>query len=317
MTSSLPSLIEQQLQDIGYTKKLPMSIRAMEHYKIHDEIHILKNIDITLKLNNQNTVLSATLQQFPFQQRNNFELIIDDNFLIQQRGIKIYDCHDFKITFSTISQQRIPHAEKFFIDISNSHNFIIENANIVGGRNAIAVTNCNQFMIKKCRIEKAIGYAIIIHNSSQFKITQCQLNNNLASGIMVIGNSKYGTINNTQCNASTGFLNHDAGIHLCATSSAITLNEIPEYCHEALSIEQKEHRPYGIIIENCQLNTNRAQGIYLEGAVNCLIRYNELAKNNKEGICFDWGSSYNFFNDNNKQQLIWTVYLYWKLIIYF
>lgn len=288
---------DQRLQNIGYTDKLPMSITVAAHYEVNNEQQLLENAKQALTLSaNKDTVLATTLP-FPYEAQKSFELIIDDEFIAQQRGIKIHNCNDFKITAENIIQS-LHKATKFFIEISHCHSFIIENIDTVEGLNIFIISHSHQFQIRKCSIKQAEGYAIIIHQSSQFEISSCLLENNLGAGIMVLGESKNGLINDCQCRASTGYFNCDAGIHLCASSEAITLAEIPEQCHEALSIEEKTCRPYAIVIENCVLNYNRAQGIYLEGAVNCLLQHNQILNNNKEGICLDWGSCHNIVKHN-------------------
>lgn len=159
------------------------------------------------------------------------------------------------------------------------------------------ITDSQLFRVSRLQVEKGHGYGIIIFNSSNFSLENCRIEDNLA-GIMVVGRSKNGSITNCNIAKLRGFCNCDAGVHLCATSRAITPEDLPENCHEPLSIAQKTWRPRTIVIRNTTCSDCRAQGIYLEGAVNCLMQNNVLINNNKEGICFDWGSCYNLFIDN-------------------
>ncbi len=285
------------LHDIGYVDTLPMSIRATAHYEVYNEEQILENSYCSVKNSEIKDVILARELEFPYKNKSSFELIVDDTFFLQSRGIKIQECHDFKITF-TKNTQLLHKVEKFFIEINHSGSFVIDGLDTTAGLNIILVTESTDFIINKCTIKQAEGYAIIIHKSKAFQITQCLLENNLAAGIMLLGESKNGVIRDCLCIGSTGFFNCDAGIHLCATSATITVANIPEQCHEALSIDEKTERPYGIVIDNCALNGNRAQGIYLEGAINCLLRNNQINNNNKEGVCLDWGSCFNIFKNN-------------------
>ncbi len=297
MTTKKSASVRSQLKDIGYTDYIPMAIKATEGYDIKSEQELLECVKKPVVLSEGRDLLSAAAQSFPLLEREGFELVIDDEFLLKQEGVVLRNCKSFNITFSDVNQQ-IYRRAKFLIEIRECQNFIIENLEVIGGRNTIAVSESKDFHIRKCSIEKAEGYGIIIHNGTQFKITQCLFKKNLASGVMVLGASSQGLISECRYEDSTGYFNFDAAIHLCATSEAIGLDDIPEKCHEELSILQKVNRPSGIVIESCVLKGGRAQGAYLEGTINCLIRNNVFTHNNKEGICFDWGSCYNIFKDN-------------------
>ena len=298
MISKTLTSIESQLKDIGYTDDMPMAIKATEHYQIKNEQELVESVKQQVVLNEKRDLLSAAAQKFPLVGREGFELVIDDDFLFQQRGVVLHHCKNFKIIFSDVNQQ-IHKEAKFLIEIQECQHFIIEHLDVIGGRNIIAVSESKDFHIRECRIEKAEGYAVIVHHCTRFHITKSVFKKNLASGVMVLGASSQGLISQCRCEDTTGYFNFDAAIHLCALSETVEFTDIPEKCHGAFSILQKVHRPFGIVIENCVLKGARAQGIYLEGAINCLIRNNILTKNNKEGICFDWGSCYNIFKRND------------------
>jgi parallel beta-helix repeat protein len=292
------AVIDSQLKEIGYIDDIPMAIKATENYHIKSEQELLDDIRKPVVLSKDRDLLSAAALSFPQSEREGFELVIDDDFLFQQRGVVLQHCKHFKIIFSDVEQQ-IHKEAKFLIEIRDCQYFMIENIDVVGGRNTVVISESSDFHIRHCKVEKADGYAIIIHNSTRFKVTKSLFKANLASGVMVLGESSQGLISECRCEGTTGYFNFDAAIHLCATSKAIGLDNIPEKCHEALSILQKVSRPHGIVIEDCVLTDGRAQGIYLEGAINCLMKNNVITKNNKEGVCFDWGSSYNIFKYNH------------------
>jgi hypothetical protein len=88
-----------------------------------------------------------------------------------------------------------------------------------------------------------------------------------------------------------GFLNCDAAIHLSQCTPKVTAEDVPERTHEACSIIKKTRRPHCIEMSGMRLQGNRAQAIYLEGAVACRISHSLLDSCNKEGICFDWGTA--------------------------
>ncbi|MCP3931923.1 MAG: right-handed parallel beta-helix repeat-containing protein [Bacteroidetes bacterium] len=230
-------------------------------------------------------------------EQDNFTLILDQESLDFHRCLRISNCSHFTIR-SFLSSIKPPNGQKFFIEIIDCENFLIEGIFCDGGRNMLCITGSSYFTIKNCTCSNAEGSGIIINNGNNFKVSECFFKNNLSAAILVLGNSFNGNIRDCTCTLSRGYFNHDAAIHLCCTSKHVTASQIPEHCHESLPISEKDRRPHHILIKNCSVTQSRAQGIYLEGVVNCVIEDNLLIQNNKEGICFDWGSCYNFFKNN-------------------
>ncbi len=297
MTNNIHYHERQQLKAIGYTECLPMAIRAAQHYKIYSRDTLLDRVENRRSPKASATIIYASQVDFPLRDQQDFTLIIDTGFFTQQRGIVIQQCTNFRVIVDS-PIQTLAKFEKFFIHIRNSCIFSFAQLDVCGGRNILLITNSQHFSISHCTIKQAEGYALIVHNSAHFQIAQCVFEQNLAAGIMLVGDVSQGIIKNCQIHHSIGYFNWDAGIHLCATTAEIGVEQIPEQCHEARSIEEKINRPYAIVIEQCVLSEHRAQGIYLEGAINCLIQHNQIVNNNKEGVCFDWGSCHNYFSEN-------------------
>ncbi len=296
MTDNICHYERQQLKAIGYSE-YPMPIRATQHYTIYSRHALLDRVENIRKPSENTRLIYASQLDFPLCDQQDFTLIIDTAFFAQQQGIVIQQCQNFSITMDSPVQSLAKFA-KFFIHIRDSHLFNFTQLDVSGGRNILFITHSQHFSITNCTIKQAEGYAIIVHNSTHFQITQCMLEQNLAAGIMLLGAVTQGMIKHCQIRQSKGYFNCDAGIHLCATTAEVGVEQIPEQCHEACSIEEKINRPYAIVIEYCVLNEHRAQGLYLEGAVNCLIQHNQFSNNNKEGVCFDWGSCHNYFINN-------------------
>ncbi len=280
-----------------FQEQLPMSLRAAQGYANLSSKQIFTKIaeveaDVTGPFTHRFEIDSLP---FSLHNQKGISLTLNSNQLQGGGSITIAHCKDFILTASGTSA--LAHGDKFFLKIHNCHNFIIRGLQTTGGRHTLLVTDSQLFRVSQLQVEKGNGYGIIIFNSSNFSLEHCRIEGNLA-GIMVVGRSQNGNISNCNIGNLRGFCNCDAGVHLCATSRAITPEDLPENCHEPLSIEQKTWRPRTIVIRNTTCSDCRAQGIYLEGAVNCLMQNNILLNNNKEGICFDWGSCYNLFIEN-------------------
>ena len=225
-----------------------------------------------------------------------FHLHLDPLDTTGDEPVILDNCSDFILSAESPVSGRT--SKKFFITLSNCSRFILKNLDISNKRHAVFIHHCNDFRIEYCRITRCEGFALILYNSSCFQIRYNRFQNNLAAGIMLVGRTMHGSIQHNVCTKSHGFCNCDAGIHLCAVSAHIDHRHIPENCHEALPFDQKTCRPADILMEHNVVTGCRAQGIYLEGAMRCLIRNNIITGNNKEGICFDWGTSHCYFLEN-------------------
>jgi hypothetical protein len=211
--------------------------------------------------------------------------------------IRLTGCRHFLLR-GTGERLELRGQRKFFLLLEDCTDFCIEGLDTLGGRNPLLIRNSQRFVLRGLSMEAAEGFGIILQHCSDFSVDRCVFLHNLAAGLMLLGNCAIGWIRQGQFRNSRGFLNQDAGLHLCASSAAIGLDEIPEACHEALPITQKSCRPRQLLIEQCVFSGCRAQGLYLEGALNNLIRDNLIMDNNKEGVCFDWGSNFNLFLRN-------------------
>ncbi len=275
-----------------------MILSALEHFEPLDGNQIKNNIaEHSSNPKDYNETIKLPFKNGCLSEKENFSLTIDRAVLEQHPSIRIANCNHFNIS-SFLHHITPSHNKKFFIEIIDCEHFTIEGINCSSGRSIIFITGSSSFTIRECRFSNAEGYGVIINNGHDFKVSECHFDNNLSAGILIVGQSFNGEVLNCVCTRSRGFFNHDAGSHLCHTSPNVTTAQIPEQIHEELPITSKTQRPHHIVIKNCTITHCRAQGIYLEGAVNCLVENNILLNNNKEGICFDWGSCYNLFCRN-------------------
>ncbi len=275
-----------------------MILSALDLFEPLDDNQIrvqIKEHAPTSPRNSENTVLP--LVNKVLSEREHFNLVLDQETLNRHPSVRVSNCKHFTIS-SSLSSITPSHNDKFFIEITDCDHFSIEGINCSTGRNMLFITDSSSFTISDCRCSDAEGSGVIINNGYNFRVSGCLFGNNLSAGILIIGHSYNGEIRDCTCSRSRGYFNQDAGVHLCNTSHHVTPSHIPEHYHEPLPISNKKQRPHHILIKNCIITHCRAQGIYLEGAVNCLLEKNTLINNNKEGICFDWGSCYNIFHGN-------------------
>lgn len=284
-----PSLI----QTIGAT---PMTIEVLKDYQP------LNSTALRQQIKNQAvpypTGKRTISQKLTIQNERAFTLDIDGWYLREDSTITIRDCHDFHLKGHPHLSVDTP-KNKFFIEIINCTNFYLDGILMGGGRNGILIHDSSDFHLERCRFTDLEGTAIALSDVKEFSIAHCSFENILSAAVLIVGNSHSGYLGHCTCKSSRGYFNHDAAFHLCCTSNRVGPEHIPDRCHESIPITAKNKRPHRIIIERCIATHCRAQGVYLEGAVNCLLEKNLLLQNTKEGICFDWGSCYNIFRKNS------------------
>jgi len=270
-------------------------------------------LDAVFNLHNQgfdffNKTMSAATRKDSFEIKNiskkdkKNEISHSENFEITGEifsEIKLNYCHNFKIDLREVNVKiDKENRAKFQIIINNCENFSIVGGVLEDARNIILIANCSNFEIHGLRGYRSEGYGIIVFNSSIFKIYECYFEENLASGIYCLGNTAYGLIENNSFVRSRGFHNWDAGLHINHCTPDINIEAIPERSHEKKKIVEKVLKPSFLYVKNNFFSENRAQGIYCEGCILSSFINNIIEKNNKEGVCFDWGSALNLFEDN-------------------
>ncbi len=207
-------------------------------------------------------------------------------------ALRCIECDNFVID---LAERRIVEEpatrHKFFLHCYGCADFTVRQVQAAGGRNLAMLEDCDRFVVSDVHSRDYEGYGLILLHSRLFQIRRCRFSGHLASGIMILGDCCDGTVSECDCSESRGYYNWDAGLHICHCSRRIAAAQVPELCHEPLPIRLKTMRPTRIRVERSRFSANRAQGIYLEGARECLLRDNDIADNNKEGICLDWGTA--------------------------
>ncbi len=232
------------------------------------------------------------------ERQSNFRLRVSD--LGQPRAIRCVECEGFELDFDGLEvDETADGRQKFFLLCYACSEFTVRNLHARNGRNLGLFEDCTRFQIADLSCEAYEGYGLVILHSRNFDILRCRFKSNLAAGIMIVGDCRDGWITHCEFVESRGYYNWDAGLHLCHCSRRIVAAHVPELCHEPLPIRMKTMRPRRIRIRNNMFANNRAQGIYLEGARECLIDSNIIADNNKEGICLDWGTALCVIRENS------------------
>lgn len=214
-------------------------------------------------------------------------------------GLEISNCNNFKLVLTDLIRDPSKANLKFFIKIQNCKNFSIFGGKHTGYRNFILISGSQDFVLRDLDVSGCDGYGIIIFDSIYFRITKSVFRNCLASGVYCLGKTMYGQIEKSRFLDGRGYFNWDAGLHINHCTELVQIDDVPERSHENANIFTKGKKPCFIYVRYCDFLNNRAQGIYCEGVNNVYISHCIIRGNNKEGICFDWGSALNGFVGNN------------------
>jgi len=210
---------------------------------------------------------------------------------LPEGGIGLSGQHGFKLEPDGAVTGNDPH-QKFFVQLQDCANFVIDGLALRRGRNAVFLHRCRRFRIVNADLSDLEGYGLILFDCSEFEVEGVRSRNLLCSAVMAIGDTRLGAIRRVRVRGGRGFLNCDAGVVLSHCTDRVAPEDIPERCHEARSIFDKSKRPRCIDLAAIDVRGCRAQGIYLAGALVCRVSRSVLARSNKEGICFDWGTAF-------------------------
>jgi hypothetical protein len=183
-----------------------------------------------------------------------------------------------------------PH-RKFFVHLEDCADFVVDGLALRRGRNAIFLHRCRRFRIVNTDLSDLEGYGVILFDCSEFVVEGVRSRNLLCSAVMAVGDTRLGAIRRVRARGGRGFLNCDAGVALLHCTDRVGPEDVPERCHEARGILDKTKRPRCIDLAAIDVRGGRSQGVYLAGALACRVSRSVLARSNKEGICFDWGTA--------------------------
>ena len=217
------------------------------------------------------------------QGQDGFTLVLD------RPGLVLRQCSNFRLISNGMISDTA-RANRNFLTLIDCSDFEIHGLSLDTGRNGLVLYRCHSFDVSDFYAVDLHGYALIVFGCSKFDVSDIVGVRNLAATILCLGSTSLGRFRRVSISGGVGFYNWDAAIHLNHCTALIDLEHLPGEIHEARSILEKTEKPNRLVFEDVVAHANRAQGIYCEGAVACVFRRIRATSNNKEGLCFDWGS---------------------------
>lgn len=171
-----------------------------------------------------------------------------------------------------------------------------------GGYNyALYIIRTNNFSIKGCTFSKSTYKGLVVMGTcTNFVMLDNNITYNGNGGVFLNGNISNGIIKNNDIEENYGTRNLTAGM-------VMTSMTIDDY-YTAYNEFKDEHlydlldTPHDIVLYQNRVQRNNSSGIYSDGAYNIYIIENIIYKNEKEGMCLDYGTFGAYVHNNVVRQ---------------
>ncbi len=171
-----------------------------------------------------------------------------------------------------------------------------------GGYNyALYIIRTNNFSIKGCTLSKSTYKGLVVMGTcTNFVMLDNNVTYNGNGGVFLNGNISNGIIKNNDIEENYGTRNLTAGM-------VMTSMTIDDY-YTAYNEFKDEHlydlldTPHDIVLYQNRVQHNNSSGIYSDGAYNIYIIENIIYKNEKEGMCLDYGTFGAYVHNNVVRQ---------------
>ena len=290
------SRAQAKIQSLGLESLSANSIRrtVRQGQPRKDEILRLfskdRQIILALELKREHTnttLLIEDLEEFQLDLTH----ILNDGEEIY--SIVLRSCTNFHIGASACSLI-IPKFwdRNYLLLLDHCNDFLLKDLHVKGCRNPISLNDCGRFRIERIIVEQARGYGLTLLRSQSGTVCDSSFLACVASGINIVGQCRDLYIQKCRITGSIGPYNLYAVINFMHCSPAVTIQDVAETTLEALDLRDKLDTQHRVWIEACKISHCHAQGIYIEGVAQLLIKDCLIHDNNKEGICFDWGTAF-------------------------
>ena len=171
-----------------------------------------------------------------------------------------------------------------------------------GGYNyALYIIRTNNFSIKGCTFSNSTYKGLVVMGTcTNFVMLDNNVTYNGNGGVFLNGNISNGIIKNNDIEENYGTRNLTAGM-------VMTSMTIDDY-YTAYNEFKDEHlydlldTPHDIVLYQNRVQHNNSSGIYSDGAYNIYIIENIIYKNEKEGMCLDYGTFGAYVHNNVVRQ---------------
>ena len=171
-----------------------------------------------------------------------------------------------------------------------------------GGYNyALYIIRTNNFYIKGCTFSKSTYKGLVVMGTcTNFVMLDNNVTYNGNGGVFLNGNISNGIIKNNDIEENYGTRNLTAGM-------VMTSMTIDDY-YTAYNEFKDEHlydlldTPHDIVLYQNRVQRNNSSGVYSDGAYNIYIIENIIYKNEKEGMCLDYGTFGAYVHNNVVRQ---------------
>lgn len=181
--------------------------------------------------------------------------------------------------------------------LGDVHHAAVRNVKVTGDfETAVYVTNGDHILLKDLHVSKGRGRPVVVMGDTQhFYLLNNTIEDNDRGGIYIRGGVSNGLI------IGNKIRNNRHSSNLCAGLVITDIHIVDNNDTENVLFEKIDARmkfPHDLVVMDNEITDQQSSGIYLDGPVSVYILKNRLIRNDKEGICFDNGTTgCHFFNN--------------------
>lgn len=187
--------------------------------------------------------------------------------------------------------------------IENCINVTVENINLIDGGYdfGIYVINSSDFTINGCIFNHAnMAGLVVIGENKNFIITNNTMQSNARAGVFFGGNVNQGVFESNIIDSNKGTSNFGAGMVLAAMK--LQDYQTPYIKFGDYYLYDMGDAPHNLVIYNNIIQWNNSSGLYSFGGYMNYVVNNMLYRNDKEGMCLDFGSFGVYVSNNTVKE---------------
>ena len=188
-------------------------------------------------------------------------------------------------------------------------NVSVEDVELTGDSDyGMVFSGVSNGLVSDCRIHGMKEKPLVIEDSSKnISVRDNRMYENMSGGIYISDGTSYVDISGNDVSENKGTSNWMAGIVMtnCNSESILDIWERFDVNHHFPSrknLLSDSECPNHIIVEKNTVCGNQASGIYSDGAYISYVLNNFVVKNDKEGICLDYGTIGLYVVDNTYEE---------------
>lgn len=288
----------KKIQDLGIDTKT-FETPEFNWKNLYNEVYneIEKNVNYSSYITFEGT--KASELNSLIEASENTYITLESHELVLDETIKLKSGIGINGKKTTFTAQGV---DKAFL-IENCSNVTLDNIHLVDGGYAYGIyaVKSTNFVVSDCAVEKAgsVGMVVLGENKN-FVIRNNVLRDNTMSGMFFGENVSQGVFEGNTIEKNRGASNFGAGMIMAAMK--YQSYDTPYITFEDNYLYDMGDAPHDIVIYHNVIQWNNSSGIYSCGGYENYIVNNTFYRNDKEGMCLDYGTFGVYVSNNTVKE---------------